>query len=66
MVVVANFGKQEKYFFIRVGRSATTGSGELWAMAESGPAATAIHNRLDEICRRESEKKRQLGSSSKL
>uniref|UniRef100_A0A914VYV2 Insulin receptor substrate 1 n=1 Tax=Plectus sambesii TaxID=2011161 RepID=A0A914VYV2_9BILA len=61
LMYVANFGKQEKYFFMRMGRSAPTGSGEIWAMAESGEVATDMHNKLNKIVERESEKKRQLG-----
>ena len=64
LVFVANFGKQEKYFFMRMGRSAPTGSGEIWVMAESGEVATDMHNKLNKIVERESEKKRQLGVGS--
>ncbi|VDM37044.1 unnamed protein product [Toxocara canis] len=59
---VSNFGKQEKYFFLRVGRCAPTGAGELWLSAESGDCARSIYEKISKICERESEKRRAQSS----
>uniref|UniRef100_A0A915AB56 Insulin receptor substrate 1 n=1 Tax=Parascaris univalens TaxID=6257 RepID=A0A915AB56_PARUN len=59
---VSNFGKQEKYFFLRVGRCAPTGAGELWLSTESGECARSIYEKVSKICERESEKRRSQGS----
>ncbi|VDK67379.1 unnamed protein product [Anisakis simplex] len=61
MNAVSNFGKQEKYFFLRVGRFAPTGAGELWLCTESGDCAASIYEKVSKICERESEKRRSQG-----
>lgn len=62
MNTVSNFGRQEKYFFFRVGRCAPTGSGELWCATENGEYAYLIYEKINNICERESEKRRAHGT----
>lgn len=56
---VANFGFQEKFFIMRVGRSAPTGSCEVWIQCESEELAAEVHAKLNDIIDRETEKKRK-------
>uniref|UniRef100_A0A915AZN1 PH domain-containing protein n=1 Tax=Parascaris univalens TaxID=6257 RepID=A0A915AZN1_PARUN len=57
---VASFGCQEKFFIMRMGRSSPSGSAEVWAQCESEETAADIHNKLNKIIERESEKKKQM------
>ena len=55
---VASFGFQEKYFIMRIGRTAPIGMCEIWAQCESEEVATSIHARLNEIIEREGKKRK--------
>uniref|UniRef100_A0A915EVF9 IRS-type PTB domain-containing protein n=1 Tax=Ditylenchus dipsaci TaxID=166011 RepID=A0A915EVF9_9BILA len=59
--VISNYGCQEKFFFIRIGRCSEIGSGELWMSSESGSSAKAMHEKINSINVRESSKRRDLG-----
>ncbi|KAE9555378.1 hypothetical protein FO519_001390 [Halicephalobus sp. NKZ332] len=59
--VISNYGKQEKYFFLRVGRCSEIGSGELWMATESGNSATQLHEKLSKINQRDADNRRQQG-----
>ncbi|KAI1723494.1 PTB domain (IRS-1 type) domain-containing protein [Ditylenchus destructor] len=59
--VISNYGCQEKYFFIRIGRCSEIGSGELWMACESGASAKAMHERINAINLRESDRRREQG-----
>lgn len=45
---------------MRMGRSSPSGSAEVWAQCESEETAADIHNKLNKIIERESEKKKQM------
>jgi hypothetical protein len=60
--VVSSYGKQEKYFFLRLGRCSKLGSGELWMETESGSVASNMHETISKINQRESEKRRTQGA----
>jgi len=47
--VISNYGCQERYFFIRVGRCSEIGSGELWMQCESGAGAKAMHEKISQV-----------------
>lgn len=57
---VAQFGSQEKFFIMRVGRSAPTGCCEVWIQCETDEIAADVHSKLNEILDREKNKK-QMG-----
>jgi hypothetical protein len=59
--VISNYGKQERYFFIRVGRCSEIGQGELWMATEGGASATQLHDKISKINQRDAEKRRQQG-----
>ncbi|KAE9413106.1 hypothetical protein Angca_001163 [Angiostrongylus cantonensis] len=59
---VAFFGCQERFFLMRLGRGSPMGASELWAQCESEEVAHDIHNRLNVIIERESEKKRKMNN----
>jgi hypothetical protein len=59
--VISNYGTQERYFFIRIGRCSEIGSGELWMATEHGASAKAMHERISQINQRESERRRAQG-----
>ncbi|KAF7640296.1 IRS-type PTB domain-containing protein [Meloidogyne graminicola] len=59
--VISNYGTQEKFFFIRIGRCSEIGSGELWMTTEHGASARSIHERISQINQRESERRRAQG-----
>lgn len=61
MNVISNYGYQEKYFFVRIGRLSEIGSGELWMSCESGAAAKAMHEHISHINLRESDRRRAQG-----
>ncbi|KAI1724265.1 insulin receptor substrate 2-B [Ditylenchus destructor] len=56
---IAHFGFQERYFLMRIGRSAPTGACEIWIQCDSEEAACDVHCRLTDIIERETEKKRK-------
>ncbi|KJH41511.1 hypothetical protein DICVIV_12514 [Dictyocaulus viviparus] len=62
---VAFFGCQERFFLMRLGRGAPMGASELWAQCDSEEAALDIHNKLNVIIERESEKKRKMNNGIK-
>ncbi|WKY14122.1 hypothetical protein Q1695_000014 [Nippostrongylus brasiliensis] len=59
---VASFGCQERYFLMRLGRGAPMGASELWAQCDHEDVAHDIHDKLNGIIERESEKKRKMNS----
>lgn len=59
--MISTYGKQDRYYFMRIGQCSEWGQGELWMQCETSPAAKAMHERIDEINQRESEKRRQEG-----
>jgi hypothetical protein len=59
--VISNYGKQERFFFVRVGRCSEIGQGELWMATEGGASATQLHDRISKINQRDAEKRRQQG-----
>ncbi|KAK6061840.1 hypothetical protein COOONC_00494, partial [Cooperia oncophora] len=59
---VAFFGCQERYFLMRLGRGAPMGASELWAQCDSEEVAHDIHNKLNAIIERESEKKKKMNN----
>ncbi|VDK45500.1 unnamed protein product [Cylicostephanus goldi] len=59
---VAFFGCQERYFLMRLGRSAPSGASELWAQCDNDEVALDIHNKLNAIIERESEKERKMNN----
>jgi len=59
--VISNYGTQERFFFVRIGRCSEIGSGELWMATEHGSSARSIHERISQINQRESERRRAQG-----
>ncbi|XGW34936.1 hypothetical protein V3C99_018747 [Haemonchus contortus] len=59
---VAFFGCQDRYFLMRLGRGAPMGASELWAQCDSEEVALDIHNKLNAIIERESEKKKRMNN----
>ncbi|EYC44254.1 hypothetical protein Y032_0467g1995 [Ancylostoma ceylanicum] len=59
---VAFFGCQERFFLMRLGRGAPSGASELWAQCDSEEVALDIHNKLNAIIERESEKERKMNN----
>lgn len=59
--IIANYGKQEKYFFIRIGRCAEYGQGEIWMTCESGDMAKYMHEKIGEINQREADRRKSQG-----
>lgn len=59
--VISNYGTQERFFFVRIGRCSEIGSGELWMATEHGASARAIHERISQINQRESDRRRAQG-----
>uniref|UniRef100_A0A914I4P2 IRS-type PTB domain-containing protein n=1 Tax=Globodera rostochiensis TaxID=31243 RepID=A0A914I4P2_GLORO len=59
--VVSNYGTQERFFFIRVGRCSEIGGGELWMATEHGASARSMHERISQLNVRESERRRAQG-----
>ncbi|KHJ96499.1 protein phosphatase 2C [Oesophagostomum dentatum] len=59
---VAFFGCQEKFFLMRLGRGAPSGASELWAQCDNEEVALDIHNKLNAIIERESEKERKMNN----
>ncbi|CDW54281.1 insulin receptor substrate 1 [Trichuris trichiura] len=49
LVYISNYGHQGNMFFLRVGRSALTGSGELWMNTEDVLDAVNIHETMKQI-----------------
>uniref|UniRef100_A0A0N4ZSR6 IRS-type PTB domain-containing protein n=1 Tax=Parastrongyloides trichosuri TaxID=131310 RepID=A0A0N4ZSR6_PARTI len=47
--VIRDFGKQEKYIFLRIGRCSEIGCGELWFKLESSEKAREAHMRIMEL-----------------
>uniref|UniRef100_A0A915CUB2 Insulin receptor substrate 1 n=1 Tax=Ditylenchus dipsaci TaxID=166011 RepID=A0A915CUB2_9BILA len=56
---LSNYGHQEKFFFMRIGRCAPTGLCEVWIQCESEEISQDVHNKLTDIIDRETEKKRK-------
>uniref|UniRef100_A0A0N5B678 Insulin receptor substrate 1 n=1 Tax=Strongyloides papillosus TaxID=174720 RepID=A0A0N5B678_STREA len=56
--VIRDFGKQEKYIFLRIGRCSETGSGELWFKMESAERAKEAHLRIMELFDSVTERKK--------
>jgi hypothetical protein len=59
--MISTYGKQERYFFIQVGQCCEYGKGELWMQCETNDSSKSMHERIDEINQRESDKRRDLG-----
>ncbi|KAI6231685.1 Insulin receptor substrate 1 [Aphelenchoides besseyi] len=59
--VISRYGKQERYFFLQIGRCAEYGPGELWVVCEDGTTAKYMHERVDEINQRESDRRKKEG-----
>jgi hypothetical protein len=59
--VISNYGKQERFFFVRVGRCSEIGQGELWMATEGGASAIQLHDKISKINQRDAEKRRQQG-----
>ena len=59
--VISRYGKQERYFFIQIGRCADYGQGELWMQVEDGSTAAYMHGHIDAINQRESERRKTEG-----
>uniref|UniRef100_A0A1I7VNL2 PH domain-containing protein n=1 Tax=Loa loa TaxID=7209 RepID=A0A1I7VNL2_LOALO len=57
---MASFGCQERYFFMVMGRSSPSGSGELWALCDCEEVAADVHNKLNKIIEEECEKKKKM------
>ncbi|CAG9531883.1 unnamed protein product [Cercopithifilaria johnstoni] len=57
---MASFGSQERYFFMVMGRSSPSGSGELWALCDCEEVAADVHNKLNKIIEEECEKKKKM------
>ncbi|KAL3989835.1 hypothetical protein ACH3XW_29225 [Acanthocheilonema viteae] len=57
---MASFGCQERYFFMVMGRSSPSGSGELWALCDCDEVAADVHNKLNKIIEEECEKKKKM------
>uniref|UniRef100_A0A7E4VS91 IRS-type PTB domain-containing protein n=1 Tax=Panagrellus redivivus TaxID=6233 RepID=A0A7E4VS91_PANRE len=59
--VISNYGKQEKYFFLRLGRYSDLGGGEIWLNCDSGDTAKEVHDTICRLSEREAEKRRLNG-----
>ncbi|KAI6230637.1 Insulin receptor substrate 1 [Aphelenchoides fujianensis] len=59
--VISRYGKQERYFFLQIGRCAEYGQGEIWMVCENGSTAKYMHERIDEINQRESDRRKEKG-----
>jgi hypothetical protein len=59
--IISTYGKHDRYFFMQVGRCSDFGQGEVWMMCETEVSARAMHERIDEIAKREAERRRELG-----
>lgn len=46
---------------MHIGRCSVYGHGEIWLQCESNGGAAAMHEQIDIICQRESEKRRNAG-----
>uniref|UniRef100_A0A915PG80 Protein-tyrosine-phosphatase n=1 Tax=Setaria digitata TaxID=48799 RepID=A0A915PG80_9BILA len=57
---MASFGCQERYFFMVMGRSSPSGSGELWAQCDCEEVAADVHSKLNKIIEEECEKKKKM------
>ncbi|KAL3123449.1 hypothetical protein niasHT_004621 [Heterodera trifolii] len=64
--VVSNYGTQERFFFVRIGRCSEIGGGELWMATEHGASARSMHERISQLNLRESERRRAQGIKMNL
>lgn len=58
---ISTYGKKERYFFIQIGQCSEFGKGEIWFQCETFNSAKVMHERIDEINRREADKRREQG-----
>nr|QWX95803.1 insulin receptor substrate [Strongyloides stercoralis] len=56
--VIRDFGKQEKYLFLRIGRCSEVGCGELWFKLESTEKAKEAHIKIMELFDSVTEKRK--------
>lgn len=61
--IIATFGNHGNYFFMQMGRCSDYGTGELWLECENQKAVKFMHERIDFICKREADRRREAGIS---